>query len=229
MKFFKKISTLGILVFFLLLFSLKVDALAVNSRTKVFTDIFSFLDFLKYSILNLEFKDSEKEKIFNFLEQLQKEKEKISDSFKEKFKNFKILEIGWVNNKGEIYVKNDIFPGYVFSSDFTLVGKVFDFNTSSRKIKSLLEPNFEFNIAKEGEFLGLARTLGFGLLEINLSKEKTLAEGEIIFTGGKDNVFEPGFVIGKVVKKIESAVEEKLIIKIFFEPTKTHYLVLVPE
>lgn len=229
MKFFKKISTLGILVFFLLLFSLKVDALAVNSRTKVFTDIFSFLDFLKYSILNLEFKDSEKEKIFNFLEQLQKEKEKISDSFKEKFKNFKILEIGWVNNKGEIYVKNDIFPGYVFSSDFTLVGKVFDFNTSSRKIKSLLEPNFEFNIAKEGEFLGLARTLGFGLLEINLSKEKTLSEGEIIFTGGKDNVFEPGFVIGKVVKKIESAVEEKLIIKIFFEPTKTHYLVLVPE
>ncbi len=229
MKFFKKIFILGVLAFFLLLFSLKVDAVALNSRTKVFTDIFSFLDFLKYSILNLEFKDSEKEKIFSFLEQLQREKEKISDSFKEKFKNFKILEISWVNNKGEIYVKNDIFPGYVFSSDFTLVGKVFDFNTSSRKIKSLLEPNFEFNIAKEGEFLGLAKTLGFGLLEINLSKEKTLPEGEIIFTGGKDNVFEPGFVIGKVVKKIESAVEEKLIIKIFFEPTKTHYLVLVPE
>lgn len=220
----------NIFIFFLFNSNIGFTASLVENNKNSFKSLFSVLDYLKFYFSNffkIENKNEVEKKALDFILKLEEQKKEIEKSlnFKDKFR---IVEISWINNKGEIFLRENLKNGFLLTSDFILVGKVFKFSENVERIRSVLEPNFEFNVAKEnGEFLGLAKTLGLGLLEINLSLDKEIKEGDYIFTGGKDGIFKAGFLVGKVVKIKEGLVNKKVLLKSLFEPTKEHYLVLV--
>jgi len=217
----------NLFIFFIFNSNITIASNFVENNKNNFKNFFSILDYFKVYFLNFkkETKENIEEKVLDFILKFENQKKEIEKSLKNK-NNFEIVEISWINNKGQIFIKDNLKAGVLMTPDFVLVGKVFNFDNSS-KITSILETNFEFNIAKEdGEFIGLAKTVGLGLLETTVELDKNIKEDDLIFTSGKDGIFKPGIIVGKVVKVKEGPVNKKVLIKTFFEPSKTHYLVL---
>lgn len=197
-----------------------------------FFRFFSWVDYLKYSLFNLgkNYTATEvQEKFIEFLESVTYQKKELS-FLKEKFKNIEILEISFLNSQGEIYVTEAYRAGDVIVDNFILVGKLFDFNLKNKKISSLFEPNKELSLADvNGKIMGIGRTLGFGLIEISLPLDFKIQENDLVFTSGQDGIFKRGYVVGKVLKIQQTPLDQKVLIKSLFQPSKYHYLILVPD
>ena len=225
----KKIIAVLFLIFLSsIFFNLKAQQ---NFYQESFLKFFGFFDYLKYVLFNfnqaLSLEKTQKY-FFDFLNSVEF-KEKDLEKVKEIFSRFSIVEISFLNSKGEIYLQQSPFPGDVITHDLILVGKLFDFDLKNKKVISIFQPGIELGLANsKGKILGIGKTLGFGLIELNLPPDETIDSDDLIFTSGQDGIFRKGHLVGKILKINRSPFETKVIIQSFFKPFKYHYLILIP-
>ncbi len=86
--------------------------------------------------------------------------------------------------------------------NWILVGKIRKITKEYVEIITLNHPGLQFNVANlSEELIGLAKTTGLGYIEVDfVDPKKDIKIGDLILTGGNDEIFPKGFLIGEVVK-----------------------------
>jgi len=152
-----------------------------------------------------QIKLAEKEKIF--LESIELIKKRYPDSSEVKVVS---SQFGIIYGYSEKPVKEG---SIVIDENWILVGKVRRvLKGNYLEIISLNYPNVQFNVSNiNGINIGLAKTTGLGYIEINFVEAKTnLKVGDILITGGEDQVFPKGFLVGEIYKIENSGFNQKL-------------------
>jgi len=183
----------------------------------------SILENIK-SILPGAKQDEYKEKYFNLLKELAQIK--IAEQEKIFLESLKLIKSKYPNSTeikkissglGIIYaefqkgIKED---SLVVDENWILIGKVRKVLNNYIEIVTLNYPGLQFNVANlDGKLIGLAKTTGVGYIEVNFTEpDIKIKTGDLLITGGNDEVFLKGFLVGEVVKIDQKPNFQKLII-----------------
>lgn len=178
--------------------------------------------------------DIYKKKYFDLLKELAaikislKNKDIINDLSRLEDLNKQVREVKVFkkDNFGYFYIQGDnLTPGdVILDKNFMLVGKVKKVFSSYALVESLLVPNQTFNVSdKNGDIIGLAKTISNGFIEIDLFKNVKLDINDLIFTD-KD-YFMSNLIIGSVVDLDLNKLNPRLIAKISFDDEANYFLV----
>jgi hypothetical protein len=115
----------NLFIFFIFNSNITIASNFVENNKNNFKNFFSILDYLKVYFLSFkkETKENIEEKVLDFILKFENQKKEIEKSLKNK-NNFEIVEISWINNKGQIFIKDSLKAGVLMTPDFVLVGKV---------------------------------------------------------------------------------------------------------
>ncbi len=227
-KFFKKFLIIYILIVLIFLSNYNPAFSAQYEKVYFFSIglqsiINSILENIK-SNLNISKEDEYKEKYFKLLKELAQikiaEQEKTFleslELIKNKYPNS--VEVNNISNRlGIIYVdfeKNIKEGSMVVDHNWILIGKISKIHKKYAEVLSLNYPGIQFNVATlEGKLIGLAKTTGLGYIEVNFTDPNiNIKTGDLLITGGNDEIFPKGFLVGEIAKIEKKPSYQKLII-----------------
>lgn len=239
---FKKIKNL---VFLFLIGStllfLSFQGAVAQQENSVFVFSLNFQKYIK-NFLSKIFGFSEdsfyKEKYFQLLEELAKIKIALKENQELSLENLEIkyrpkiekVEVLKQDSLGNFYISN--FSGIkegmiVLDPNWILVGKVDKVHKDYSLVKSLLYPDFSFNVLDfKGNLLGLANSISNGFLEINYVDPKTNINKDDLVLTAESDIFPEGFLIGSVTKVIKSTYDVKVIVKLLANFNSDKFIIL---
>lgn len=123
--------------------------------------------------------------------------------------------------KGEDYL---FLENYPVVDEFGLVGFISSTDSSSSKVTLLTNKDINISV-KVGESFGILKYINNDLVITNLTSED-FALGDYIYTSGYSKLYE-GILIGEVVKKDETSLENIYYVNTFANFNDIDYLVVI--